>query len=105
MVIYLLLLGAIVVEVTAAVATRLSDGFTRLGPTVLAIGGVLAAYFLLAQVLRRGMELGVAYAIWSAVGIALVAGAGVLLGDSLSGLQVLGMLLVVGGVVSLELGG
>jgi small multidrug resistance pump len=104
-VVYLLLLGAIVVEVIAAVATRLSDGFTRLGPTLVAVGGVLTAYYLLAQVLRRGMELGVAYAIWSAVGIALVAGAGVLLGDSLSGLQALGMLLVVGGVVSLELGG
>lgn len=105
MVVYLLLLAAIVVEVVAAVATRLSDGFTRPVPALVAVGGVSAAYYLLSLVLQRGMALGVAYAIWSAVGIALVATAGVVLGDRLSAVQVVGLLLVVGGVVSLELGG
>lgn len=103
---HLLLLAAIVVEVVAAVATRMSDGFTRLVPALVASGGVVAAYYLLSLVLQRGMGLGVAYAIWAAVGIALVAVAGVVfLGDSLSGVQVLGVVLVISGVVSLELGG
>ena len=104
--VYLLLLAAIVVEVVAAVSTRLSDGFTKLVPTLIAMAGVVSAYYLLSLVLQRGMDLGVAYAIWSAVGITLVALAGVMfLGDSLSGLQTLGVLLVIGGVLSLELGG
>ncbi|MGE3662790.1 MAG: multidrug efflux SMR transporter [Pseudonocardia sp.] len=103
--VYLLLLAAILVEVVAAVATRVSEGFTRPVPVLVAAVGVLTAYYLLSQVLQRGMALGVAYAIWSAVGIALVAGAGVVLGDRLTAVQVLGMALVVGGVVSLEVGG
>ncbi|MFF2807999.1 DMT family transporter [Streptomyces sp. NPDC058000] len=103
--VWLLLLGAIVSEVTATLSLRLSEGFSKLLPSLVAVGGYVMAFTLLSQVLRRGMQLGVAYAIWSACGVAVIALVGViLLGDRLSPVQVVGLVLVVGGVAALELG-
>ncbi|HZJ81360.1 MAG TPA: multidrug efflux SMR transporter [Guyparkeria sp.] len=68
---YLYLVLAIVTEVVATTALKASDGFTRLGPSlVVALGYGLAFYFL-ALVLRT-LPVGVAYAIWAGAGIALV---------------------------------
>ncbi|MCD7097344.1 multidrug efflux SMR transporter [Stenotrophomonas sp. MMGLT7] len=103
---YLLLAAAIASEIVGALATRFSDGFTRPLPTVVAVAGVVGAYYLLSLVLNRGMAIGVAYAIWAALGVACVAIIGaVFLGDKLSWIQSLGIVLVIGGVVALELGG
>ncbi|GAA4863286.1 DMT family transporter [Saccharopolyspora cebuensis] len=104
--VYVLLLGAILAEVVGAIATRFSAGFTRLVPTALAVLGVLGAYYLLSLVLERGMGIGVAYGIWAALGVTAVALVGaVFLGDSLTWVQVAGIVLVVGGVLALEMGG
>ncbi|WP_119459872.1 SMR family transporter [Rhodospirillaceae bacterium SYSU D60014] len=103
---YLFLFGAILSEVVGAIATRFSAGFTRPVPTVIAVVGVVGAYYLLSLVLARGIGIGVAYGIWAALGVALVAVIGaVFLGDKLSGIQVAGVVLVIAGVLSLELGG
>ncbi|SHG95583.1 DMT family transporter [Streptoalloteichus hindustanus] len=103
---YLFLFGAIVAEVIGAISTRFSEGFTRVLPTVVAVVGVVGAYFLLSRALRAGMGIGVAYAIWAALGVCAVALVGVLfLGESLTGVQAAGVALVIGGVACLELGG
>lgn len=103
---YVFLISAIVAEVVAAIATRYSDGFTRLVPTVVTVVGVLGAYFLLSLALKQGMGIGVAYGIWAAAGVTLVAAIGALfLGDHLTWLQVAGIALVIAGVVALEHGG
>jgi len=103
---YVFLISAIVAEVLAAIATRYSDGFTRLVPTVVTVVGVLGAYFLLSLALKQGMGIGVAYGIWAAAGVTLVAAIGALfLGDHLTWLQVAGIGLVIVGVVALEHGG
>lgn len=103
---YLLLAAAIASEILGALATRFSEGFTRPLPTAIAVIGVVGAYYLLSLVLARGMGIGVAYAIWAALGVASVAIIGaVFLGDRLTGVQMLGLLLVIAGVVSLEMGG
>jgi small multidrug resistance pump len=103
---YLFLVGAIVVEVIGAMATRFSDGFTRLVPSIVAVAGVVSAYYLLSLALKAGLGIGVAYAIWAAVGVSAVAGIGALfLGDNLTWIQAGGVILVIGGVVALELGG
>lgn len=102
---YLLLAAAIVLEVTATVNLRLSDGFTRPVPSILVVIGYLGAFGLLSQVLRAGMPVGVAYGIWAGAGVALVAVIGaVLLGDTLTPVQLGGIALVVAGVLALELG-
>jgi small multidrug resistance pump len=106
MVVWALLIGAIVCEVTGTIALRLSDGFAKPIPSAITVAAYLAAFFLLAQVLKRGMAVGVVYGVWAALGIALVALIGaVFLGDSLTWVQVGGLGLVIAGVVALEAGG
>lgn len=100
------LLGcAILLEVAGTVSLRLSEGFSRLVPSIVVVVGYLGAIALLAQVLKLGMPLGVAYGVWAAAGVALVAVIGaVFLGDGLTGVQIGGIVLVIGGVLALELG-
>ncbi|MEV4755553.1 multidrug efflux SMR transporter [Micromonospora sp. NPDC049559] len=103
--VWLLLAGAILTEVTATICLRLSAGFTRPLPSVVVVIGYLAAFALLSQVLKRGLAVGVAYGIWSAVGVALVALVGVLfLDEALTWVQVVGLVLVIAGVAALQLG-
>lgn len=103
--VWILLAGAIACEVTATVALRLSDGFAKLLPSLVVVAGYITAFVLLAQVLKRGMALGIAYGIWAAAGVALVALIGAaFLGDGLTRIQVGGLVLVIAGVVALELG-
>ncbi|CAM2826109.1 DMT family transporter [Skermania piniformis] len=103
--VWILLVCAIVCEVTATLALRYSDGLTRLLPVVITLVGYTTSFVLLSQVLVRGLAVGVAYAIWSAVGVAIVAIFGVLvLGEMLSWRQVAGLGLVIAGVVLLQSG-
>lgn len=102
---YVLLALAIAFEVVATVSLKLSEGFTRLGPSVVVVVGYLAAFGLLSQALARGLGVSVAYGLWAAAGVALVAIAGsVLLGESLTWVQIGGIGLVIAGVLALELG-
>ena len=102
---WLFLIGAILSEVGATTALKLSDGFTRLVPSIAVVVGYVAAFGLLSQALARGMGIGVAYGVWAAAGVALVAIIGaVFLGESLTWVQVGGIALVIAGVLALELG-
>ncbi|KUP96080.1 DMT family transporter [Thermobifida cellulosilytica] len=102
---WLLLIGAILTEVTGTLSLRYSEGFTRPLPSVVALTCYGAAFYLLSLVLERGMGVGVAYGIWSALGVTLVALVGALfLGDTLTPVQVVGIVLVIAGVAALELG-
>ncbi|MFC6014383.1 DMT family transporter [Nocardia lasii] len=97
---------AIATEVTATVSLKLSEGFTKLVPSIVVVLGYSAAFYCLSQALKRGMSIGVAYGIWSAVGVAAIATIGVLfLGERLTLIQVGGIGLVILGVLALELGG
>jgi small multidrug resistance pump len=103
--VWLLLAGAIVSEVIGTISLRLSEGFSKPIPSVVVVVGYVVSFVLLAQVLQRGMAVGVAYAVWSAVGVTLVALFGAaFLGESLTPVQIAGMVAVIGGVVALELG-
>lgn len=97
--------GAILAEVTGTVALRFSEGFSRLWPSVIVVLGYGTAFYSLSQALSRGVPIGVAYGIWAAAGVALIALIGVaFLGESLSWVQVGGIVLVIAGVLALELG-
>jgi small multidrug resistance pump len=99
------LAGAIVAEVTATVSLRYSEGFSRLLPSVVVVVGYGTAFVALSRALERGMPLGVAYGVWAALGVTLVALIGAtFLGEPLTWAQVGGIVLVVGGVLALELG-
>lgn len=101
---YLLLAGAIVAEVTATISLKLSEGFSRIGPSIVVVAGYGAAFICLGFALKT-MPVAVAYAIWAAVGVALVAVIGVVFfKEAMNPTMVLGLALVIGGVVLLELG-
>lgn len=96
---YLYLATAIVMEVIATSFLKSSNSFTRLVPSIITIAGYAAAFYFLSLSLRT-MPTGIAYAIWSGVGIALISLIGwIWLGQSLDGAALLGMGLIVAGVV------
>ncbi len=100
---WLLLGGAILSEVIGTLALRASESFSKLGPSVLMGVGYVVSFLLLAQVLERGMTVGVAYAIWAGLGVALVAVLGRLLfDDPLTWVTGAGIVAIVGGVVLVE---
>ncbi|MBP2322001.1 small multidrug resistance pump [Kibdelosporangium banguiense] len=102
---YLLLSIAIVGEVSATTALKLSENFSRLVPSVVVVVGYVVAFGVLSKLLKDGFPVGVAYAIWAAAGIAAVALIGALfLGEPINWTMAGGLLLVIGGVVMLELG-
>jgi small multidrug resistance pump len=100
-----MLVAAIATEVVGTLALRASNGLSRLVPTIIVIVGYLASFGLLAVVLKT-MPVGIVYAIWSAVGVALVAILGKLLfDDPVPPLAMVGMVLIVGGVALVSLSG
>jgi small multidrug resistance pump len=103
--VWALLAGAILSEVTATVLLRFSEGFTKLVPSLVVIVGYGTSFLLLSQVLKRGLAVGVAYGIWSAVGVSLVALIGAtFLGESLTWLQISGLALIIAGVAAVQSG-
>lgn len=94
---------AIAFEVIATSALKLSEGFTKPMPTAVVVVGYLAAFYLLSLVVRR-IDLSVVYAVWSGVGIALIAVIGLFLfQEIMTGMRLVGLSLVVAGVVMLNL--
>lgn len=93
---------SIVAEVVATSALKASDGFTRLLPSVLVVLGYGIAFYGLALALRA-LPIGVVYAVWSGVGIVLIALVGaILFRQSLDAPALFGMALIVAGVVVLN---
>lgn len=102
---YAMLLAAIAVEVMATLLLRTANGFTKPLPSLLVVVGYGASFFLLSLVLRRGLNVAIVYAIWSATGIVAITAVGAaFLGERLTTVQVLGMGLIVSGVMALEFG-
>lgn len=103
MIAWLLLIGAILSEVTATLSLR--GALDNPALYVLVVAGYVLAFTLLGQVLRRGMSLGVAYGIWGASGVVLAAaGSAILFGEVLTVLKIVGFVLVAAGVVVVEIG-
>ncbi|MBD3639557.1 MAG: QacE family quaternary ammonium compound efflux SMR transporter [Marinobacter sp.] len=94
---------AIVAEVLATSALKASDGFTKLVPSVLVVGGYAVAFYFLALTLKT-IPVGIAYAVWAGLGILLVALIGWLaFGQRLDLPAVIGMTLIVSGVLVISL--
>ncbi|MGY1488384.1 DMT family transporter [Methylobacillus pratensis] len=94
---------AILAEVVATSALKASEGFTQWLPSLLVIVGYGLAFYFLALTLRS-IPVGVAYAIWSGLGIVLVSViALVLYGQKPDLPTVIGMVLIITGVVVMQL--
>lgn len=100
---YVLLAVAIFAEVIATTALKSAEGFTKFWPSVLVILGYGTAFYCLSLILRY-IPIGIAYAIWSGLGIVLVSVAGVVLYKQKLDLPaVIGMLFIIAGVLIVHL--
>ncbi|WP_417585232.1 DMT family transporter [Pelagibacterium sp.] len=96
---YVFLFCAIVAEVIGTSALKAANGFTNLVPSVVVVLGYAAAFYFLSLTLRT-MPVGVAYAIWSGLGIVLISLVGWLVYKQTLDLPALiGMGLIIAGVI------
>ncbi|CDG97115.1 multidrug resistance protein; DLP12 prophage [Xenorhabdus bovienii str. puntauvense] len=97
------LLIAIVSEVIATTMLKASDGFSRLMPSIVVVIGYCFSFWALSQVVKV-LPLGIAYAIWSGLGIVLVSVAAIFLYQQKLDLPaIIGMLLIIMGVLVINL--
>jgi multidrug transporter EmrE-like cation transporter len=94
---------AIVAEVIATSALKASEGFARFGPSAVVVVGYGIAFYFLSLTLRE-IPVGIAYAVWSGVGIVLISLiAWVLYGQTLDLAAWVGIGLIIAGVLVLNL--
>lgn len=100
---YLYLFIAVLAETIGTTALQASQQFTRPGPTVLVVLSYGVAFYLLGLVLRF-IPVGVAYAIWSGLGIVMIAGIGfAVFGQRLDLPAVIGLALIIAGILVIHL--
>ena len=99
--IYLLVAG--ILEIAWAIGLKYTEGFSRLWPSVMTIGAMIASFGLLAQALKT-IPVGTGYAVWTGIGAAGTATIGMLfLGESREVLRIVCIVLIVAGVLGLKL--
>ncbi|MEU5810091.1 multidrug efflux SMR transporter [Streptomyces sp. NPDC047718] len=90
-------------EITFALGTEATDGFTRLGPSLLTAAAAAAGIYTLSQALRT-IDVGVGYTVWTGIGaVGTVVLGTVVYGESLTVWKVLAFVLVIGGVLGLRI--
>ena len=101
--VYVYLIVAVAFEVVATSALKLTDGFTRLGPSLVTLVGYGFAFYFLSLTLKT-MPVGVVYALWSGTGIVLIAIIGfVAFGQRLDLPAIIGLAMIIGGVLIVNL--
>jgi len=96
---------AILLEVAGTTCMKLSDGFTKMLPSILLFVFYTLSFGMLTLALKR-IDVSVAYAVWSGVGTALIATIGVLwFKEPMTALKLVSLALIIIGVVGLNLGG
>ena len=96
---YIFLTIAIIAEVIATSALKSVEGFSRLGPSVIVITGYGVAFYFLSLTLKT-IPVGIAYAIWSGLGITLVSIVGYFFyKQNLDIPAITGLLLILAGVL------
>ncbi|MEO0665938.1 MAG: multidrug efflux SMR transporter [Pseudomonadota bacterium] len=100
---YYYLIVAIIFETVGTSALQASQQFTRLGPSIIVIIAYAISFFLLALSLRT-IPVGIAYAIWSALGIVMIAAIGfVVFGQKLDMAAIIGLGMIIGGVATIHI--
>ncbi|WP_305983699.1 multidrug efflux SMR transporter [Roseibium sp. MMSF_3544] len=100
---WLFLFAAGILEIVWAFAMKASDGFTRLTPTLIMLGAMVASFGLLALSMRT-LPLGTSYMIWTGIGAvgAFVVGYW-FLGETVTIQRAIAALLIVAGIVTMKL--
>lgn len=96
---YLFLLMAIIFEIVATSSLKMSEQFTKLIPSVITVVCYVAAFYFLSLTLRT-LPVGIAYALWSAIGIVFITIIGVFAFKQVPDLPaIIGLVLIIAGVV------
>lgn len=96
---YLFLLIAIISEVIATSALKQANSFTRLGPSIIVVIGYGVAFYFLSLTLKS-MPVGIAYAVWSGVGIILISAIGAIFYKQMLDLPaIIGLSFIIIGVI------
>jgi small multidrug resistance pump len=99
---YIWLFFAVLTETLGTTALQASHQFTRLWPSVAVVVCYGASFYMLGGALRY-MPVGIVYAIWSGLGIVLIAGIGyVLFGQKLDWPALLGLAMIIGGIIVIQ---
>ncbi len=102
---WLLLTAAILLEVAGTTSMKLSDGFSKTAPSVLVFLFYGGSFYLLALTLKR-IDVSIAYAVWSALGTALIAIIGIVyFKEPATIMKIASLGLIIAGVVGLNLAG
>jgi small multidrug resistance pump len=105
MLFWIYLLIAILTEVVGTTMMKVSQGLTRLLPSVLMFVMYAISFIFMALALKK-IEVSTAYAIWSGLGTAMIATIGIVaFHESINIFKLLGLVLIIGGVVLLNLKG
>lgn len=100
---WIFLCAAIIFEVVATASLKSSEGFTKFTPSLLVVFGYGMAFYFLSLTLKS-IPIGVAYAVWSGLGIVLISLVAWLLhGQRLDLWGLVGMTLIISGIVVLNL--
>ncbi|MBO9445027.1 SMR family transporter [Ruegeria sp. R14_0] len=100
---YLILLLAVIAETIGTTALQASQQFTRFWPSVLVVVGYGVAFYLLGLTLKY-MPVGIVYAIWSGLGIVLIAIIGfIVFGQRLDWPAVIGLAMILTGILIIHL--
>lgn len=99
---WLYLSVAIIAEVIATSSLKAAEGFTRLIPSLIVVFGYGTSFYFLSLALRT-MQVGIAYAIWSGVGIVLISiVAWLFYNQKLDSPSIFGMALIISGAVVIK---
>ena len=94
---------AVLSEVIATTALKLSEGFTKLVPSIIVVVGYGLSFYLLALSLKV-MPIGTTYALWSGIGIVLTVLAGMILWrEPLDWARGIGIFLIIAGIIMINL--
>ncbi|WP_299280752.1 SMR family transporter [uncultured Tateyamaria sp.] len=100
---YIYLVLAVTAETIGTTALQASNQFTRFGPTVVVVLAYGVAFYFLGIALKY-IPVGIAYALWSGLGIVLIALIGfAVFGQRLDGAALLGLGLIIAGIVVIQL--
>lgn len=100
---YIYLFFAVMAETIGTTSLQASQQFTRLWPSLLCIVSYAIAFYLLSLALKV-MPVGILYAIWSGLGIVLIAGIGyIVFGQKLDLPAMLGIAMILGGILTIHL--
>lgn len=101
--VYLILALAVMFETVGTTALKASEQFTKLGPSIVVVLAYAVSFYLLSITLRT-MSVGIVYALWSGLGIVMIATIGwIVFGQKLDFAALSGLAMIVGGIAVIHL--